>query len=401
MRLRALTAGWLLVGLVASPVQPSSSASDPRTPTLVLVGGALARENDAVYETILDARLPGRPLCVLPTASGEPDASMASYLEDFRARGGADAAIGLRVTRDDAARAADPDVVRTLAACGGFFFTGGDQSRIVDVFRPGGVDTPALEAIRSVLAAGGVVAGTSAGAAMPSDPMIGAGSSADALRHGVVCDDPDQEGPPGVWLRDGLGLLPGLLVDQHFLARGRLGRLLVAAVASDQVGLGIDENTALVITDPGTPRARGRVLGPAFVVVLEPPRGEPSSRRGDAIDLWLLADGDSITLAPEAAPTFTRASTAAKHTAGLELLAASVPDGFRLVPPDALSPDTRSPDTRSLDERSLDERPDDESYTLMPLRPETAPWLDSSPTLPCLESRSRSLRDHDIRDDDR
>ncbi len=93
--------------------------------------------------------------------------------------------------------------------------------------------------------AGAVVSGSSAGAAIMTDPMIGGGSSAGALQEGVRAEGEGE----GVVLEKGLGLLETAFVDQHFLARGRWARLLVAVLATDSfdLGMGIDENTALVV----------------------------------------------------------------------------------------------------------------------------------------------------------
>ncbi len=256
----------------------------------VIIGGALDPDNERVYGEILGRRLPGRPICVLPTASSRPKRSMRAYLQDFERYGGAGVATGFKITTKRSRRAMDARVAARLDECGGFFFTGGDQSRIVDVFRPAGESTPADEALRRVVAAGGVVAGTSAGAAMMSDPMIGGGGSGDAFEHGVT----SAEDSLGVWVRGGMGFLPAALVDQHCLARGRLGRLMVAVAARSEArrGLCIDEDTALV--------AEGeiaRVVGVSGVAFLDLEGATPASagfRRGR---LWLLGDGDRLDLA--------------------------------------------------------------------------------------------------------
>jgi cyanophycinase len=236
---------------------------------VVAVGGALAEDNAAVYDAILSRRLGGAAVCVLPTASATPRRTMRRSVDAFRRHGGPDAARGiLHPDRDPAA----------LEACGGFFFTGGDQSRIVDAFRPGGVDAPALGVVRARHRAGAVLAGTSAGAAMLSDPMIGDGTSEDAARFGVV----REEGRPGVWLRGGVGLVPGLLTDQHFFARGRLGRLVVALTAPDAppFGVGIDENTAAVIADD-----RIEAVGATAIAVV--------LREGDGARVWIVPAGSA------------------------------------------------------------------------------------------------------------
>jgi cyanophycinase len=121
------------------------------------------------------------------------------------------------------------------------FFTGGAQDRIVDAFQPGGRRTPLLEAVWQLFDDGGVVAGTSAGAAIMSPLMFRDAPDLVAVLKGRLRD--------GHELAPGLGFAgAGVFVDQHFLRRGRIGRLLPAMVARGYVtGLGVDENTAAFI----------------------------------------------------------------------------------------------------------------------------------------------------------
>ena len=128
-----------------------------------------------------------------------------------------------------------------------------------------------LRAIRAAQAAGGLVAGSSAGAAMMSQPMILGGTSLESVVHGVTAD-PEQ---PGLLLGDGLGFFPFGLLDQHFIKRGRLGRLVVAmAAAGVRRGFGIDENTALLVEGDA-----GRVCGEYGVMVVDIGPGGGRRRR--------------------------------------------------------------------------------------------------------------------------
>lgn len=119
----------------------------------------------------------------------------------------------------------DPEFVKPLTQATGVWFWGGTQSWLVDTY--GG--TRSEEALHGILKRGGVIGGTSAGAAIMSPVMI---------RHG----NPEPE------VGRGFGFLPGTVVDQHFLKRNRKDRLLnVLSRHPGHVGLGIDENTALVV----------------------------------------------------------------------------------------------------------------------------------------------------------
>jgi cyanophycinase len=131
----------------------------------------------------------------------------------------------------------------------GVFFTGGNQLRITRLIGGTRLDT-ALHRRREE---GLIIAGTSAGAAMMSSVMIVGSAPTMTLRAGVV------------ELGSGLGFLPGVLIDQHFEQRGRNRRLLAAiALHPHELGLGIDEDTAVVVRDHGF-----EVFGSGSVTVID------------------------------------------------------------------------------------------------------------------------------------
>ena len=272
----------LLLAL-ASQATPMA-AQDPGR--LVIIGGGLSGANEAVYRAVLDGVADGEPLCVIPTASATPARSMTGQVGRFDEHGGAGTAVGVLLSVDEPDAAHDPEVVARLSACGGFYFTGGVQSRITRLLRPDGVSTPALDAIRARHRAGALVAGSSAGAAIMSDPMIAGGSSARALDGGVIGG--------GVSVGPGLGFFTGL-TDQHFLARGRIGRLLVAVLQLDgaRLGFGIDENTALVVDGE-----RASVVGASGVVVVDgrEARRDADGHGGTGLRVTLLGAGDVLDL---------------------------------------------------------------------------------------------------------
>lgn len=263
--------------------------------TLVIVGGGLAGDNEAVYRAILDARSGSGPLCVFPTASAEPEESLRSTLGRFDRYGGEGTAKGIPLTVAEPGRALLPEVAQEIRQCSGFFFVGGVQSRIVEVFRPGGRDTPALEALRERFREGAVVSGSSAGAAIMTDPMIGGGDSRGALLEGVRTEGEGEGGGGGVRLEPGLGLWSGAQVDQHHLARGRWARLVVVLLATPghPVGFGIDENTALWVRGD-----TARVVGASGVLFFDV-RGasrEEGGHGGRNLRFHLLGAGDEVLL---------------------------------------------------------------------------------------------------------
>ena len=114
-----------------------------------------------------------------------------------------------------------------------------------------GKDTVVLKVIRKIYENGAVLGGTSAGAAVMSNPMIASGTSVGALTDGVhILKNFDQDtGDDQLFLTTGLGFFTHGIVDQHFLERGRFGRLLVATQYNKtRYGFGIDENSAMVYT---------------------------------------------------------------------------------------------------------------------------------------------------------
>ena len=257
-------------------------------PKLAVIGGRLEDDNDAIYAEM--HRLTGGRIVVFPTASSEPDVVGAETVAVFRNHG-FDVALAAIHGEGAAVAAQDPAIVALVEDYGNVFFTGGDQALITSALAPQGVESQVLAAIRRVHAAGGMVAGSSAGAAIMSGIMIEGGTSLEAATYGVVTD-PDM---PGLLLRHGLGFFPWGIVDQHFIKRGRLGRLIVAMTESGtRRGFGIDENTALFV-DGGM----GRVIGEfgAFILDLKGARQDKRRRSVDNITFGYADDGDSIDLA--------------------------------------------------------------------------------------------------------
>lgn len=215
---------------------------------VVLMGGAVRGDNDALRQRVVDlAGGKGARFVVIPTSSANPVASGDSAAHELRRRG-AQAEV-LRIAPawpgenlESARRAAaDPGNVARIRAATGVYFVGGAQERYADVLNPGGVASPVLQAVRELQARGGVIAGTSAGAAIMSRIMFRDAPNSLQVLKGVLRDGKEVE--------RGLGFAGDeLFIDQHFLKRGRIGRMLGAMLAKGyKIGLGVDENTAAVI----------------------------------------------------------------------------------------------------------------------------------------------------------
>lgn len=268
----------------------ASKASARRAAThlkYAIIGGRLEDDNRRIYREMW--RLAGGRILILPTASSEPEAVGAETLAAFEFHGFR--AEVLDVTEHNAAsRACDPAGVAKVREYASVYFTGGDQSKIVAALAPAGRESPLLAAIREAHDGGGLLAGSSAGAAMMSDTMIVGGTSFEAMFHGLT-EDPQQ---PGLLLGSGLGFFPHGLVDQHFIKRGRLARLVVAmAHAGVKRGFGIDENTALLIDGE-----EARVVGEYGMFLVDTSKAalDPASHSYSDVRLHYVDDGDRLQL---------------------------------------------------------------------------------------------------------
>jgi len=211
---------------------------------LVIVGGGLKDDNAAIHTRFVELCAPG-PIGIIPIASGEGLNAGEEAAAVWRQYANNRPVIVIPLTKDNATKADDPAIAAQIVACGGLWFTGGDQSRVTAVLKPANrsTRTACLAACFTVLNRDGVIGGTSAGAAIMSNPMIAGGQSPG--RPSLAADDDNTH----VRLSPGLGFLKTAMTDQHFLQRGRMGRLIDALQEfGDQSGFGISENCALVIT---------------------------------------------------------------------------------------------------------------------------------------------------------
>jgi cyanophycinase len=227
--------------------------------TLFIVGGG-PQPPALVEEFVKLAGGPGRAkIAVFAMASSDGATGGEEKAADLRALGAT--ARNVWITH---AQAQSDSAVRLLDGVTGIWFGGGDQTKLADVLN----GTATLRAIRARFAAGAVVGGTSAGAAVLSTPMLTGDE-----RH------PGGDRPPAdsseAWLTiardnvitaDGFGFITDAIIDQHFVRRKRHNRLVSLVLERPQrLGVGIDESTALLIGPDGI----WRVLGASVVVVYD------------------------------------------------------------------------------------------------------------------------------------
>jgi cyanophycinase len=250
--LLALSCALLLAVPLGAAAQPTPS---PRGHLLIVGGGP---KTDTVFRRFVDlAGGPGRArIVIFPMASSD---SGEADLEARLQRLGAEGHTPLFQQADTEA------AVAQIGHPTGIFFDGGDQVRLADILR----GTKVEAALHRLYDDGAVISGTSAGAAVMTTPMI----TGDEKRPGG--DRPPKKGSPEEFMtiaRDnivtavGFGFLPGAIVDQHFIRRRRLNRLISLVLEHpDLIGAGIDEMTALEVD----PNGMWRVLGDSAVVIFD------------------------------------------------------------------------------------------------------------------------------------
>jgi cyanophycinase len=216
---------------------------------LLIIGGA---EDKVGRATILRrfVRLAGgrnARIVVIPTASSFPDETVKTYTTVFGRLGVAAVAV---VNPRSRQAAAGGELLSVMDDATGVFITGGNQLKLSQLF----VGTPLADAITRAHERGAVVAGTSAGASIMSQFMISLGADGVTPRQRTS------------QLTSGLGLLPGVIIDQHFDERGRYGRLMsLVASSPNLLGMGIDEDTAAEVRDG----RRLTVVGSGAVFVVD------------------------------------------------------------------------------------------------------------------------------------
>lgn len=180
---------------------------------------------------------------ILTTASKIPKEVGSEYVRALAHLGAKNVGV-FDITKRE--QAADPDIITRLENADVIMVTGGDQLRLTSIL--GGTLFQDL-LLRKYQNEEFIYAGTSAGAAAASNNMIYQGSSGEALLKGEVK------------ITGGMGLIGGVIIDTHFVQRGRIGRLFQSVVSNPRIlGIGLGEDTGLLITNNCTMEAIGSGL---------------------------------------------------------------------------------------------------------------------------------------------
>lgn len=221
---------------------------------------------------------------IIPSASREPVLVGERYSKIFREMGAARIEV---LDIRDRAHGSDARYLQYADECTGIFLTGGDQLRLCGLLS----ETPLMERLRERIHNHEIsLAGTSAGAAIMGHHMIGGGSSGESPNRALVD------------MTMGLGIIPEVIVDQHFHNRNRMARLLSAiAIRPDRLGIGIDEDTCALFEPDGWIE----VIGKGTINIVDPQHLSYTNHRTAAVTqplslhslhLHILCHGDRFHL---------------------------------------------------------------------------------------------------------
>lgn len=251
---KSLPRSDMMLQLDSQPLQ--QRMPQPTKTAVLVIGGAEDKiHGRQILHTFFqrsggtDARI-----AIIPTASREPAVIGSRYHDIFEEMGAkAIEVIDIR----EREHGSDVDWQAFIEDCTGVFMTGGDQLRLCDLLS----DTPIMNCVRQRARSGQVtLAGTSAGAAVMGHHMIAGGGSGESPNQSLVD------------MTIGLGIIPEVIVDQHFHNRNRMARLLSAVAAHpDKLGIGIDEDTcAMFEGNMFEGNGSFQVIGKGTVTIVDP-----------------------------------------------------------------------------------------------------------------------------------
>jgi cyanophycinase len=215
--------------------------------TLVIIGGGEDKKDAKLILKFIAKKVGRGKIVVSTVASEQPGTIWNEYEALFRS-------LGVRhvfhLNVESRAEAMSERALAVMRDADAVFFTGGDQLRITSTLG----DTPVYTRVTEIFESGGLIAGTSAGASVMTETMMVSGEAETTQRVDNT-----------IRLAPGFGLLPGVIIDQHFSQRGRVGRLLAAVAQNPRMlGIGLDEDAAIVYR-----RQRFQVLGTNAVHILD------------------------------------------------------------------------------------------------------------------------------------
>jgi cyanophycinase len=267
---------------LAALLTACSSSPKPKPPgkgTLILAGGG-TEPSDVLNAFYQASGGSGKRIGIIPTASASPEAEISAWTSRLAAAGMTLVLLDIR-TREDADTKTMLEAAKT---CDGFWFAAGDQVRLADRL----VDTQMQKVLLDKFRDGACIAASSESACIMSKTMLTGRSAYNTDILSLI-------GSNAYRTREGMGLLPDhCITDQHVIRRNRQNRLFsVLMQLPDKLGLGIDENTALVVKD-----GVATVYGSRVVMVFDPAGMTKTPADGfQHMKIHVLKNGQRINLA--------------------------------------------------------------------------------------------------------
>lgn len=224
----------------------------------------------------------GDLIAAVTLASGYGDSAYIWMNDDFKKLTGDDC------LRFDSAAAHNPEKIAALQKAKIIFLGGGDQERFMRVIQ----NTPVKAAIRAARNTGALIAGTSAGASVMSEFMI----TGNALLDTVAASTFRVLKKGNLELKEGLGLLDSVIIDQHFVVRSRYNRMLEAIMEHPNFNcIGINESTAIIVDN-----GRATVVGESQVIIFSKPAGVHTTSgqalAAASVQLAIYVAGEKFTI---------------------------------------------------------------------------------------------------------
>jgi cyanophycinase len=248
----ALVTALLFLSCIGKDAHEASKSNTAKGKLYIIGGGK--RPAAMIEEMVRLAKLDGegRYAFVLPMASAEPDTAYFYLMKQLKAYGN----FKMFMLNPDSGDRVPEAILDSVKLASMIYITGGDQNRFMQIV----LNTPLHDAILTAYRDGALIAGTSAGAAVQSKKMI----TGNEHKYPEYTGNYRTIEADNIEIGEGLGLLETAIVDQHFIWRMRMNRLIAAAIEHpDELLIGIDESTAIIVEgDSAT------VTGVSQVVVL-------------------------------------------------------------------------------------------------------------------------------------
>jgi len=252
--------------------------------SLFIIGGG-TRSPELVQSLLKTSALqPKDYIIVLPMATAEPEASFNAIKKQITVF----SKNNIGALNFTPAQVNNKNWLDSLRGARLIYIVGGDQSRFMKAV----LNTPVYAAIHEAYQNGATIAGTSAGAAVMSKQMI----TGSQLKDTVYKETFNKLWTENIEFEEGMGLLDGVIIDQHFLKRSRYNRLISALAAYPKYEcIGIDEGTAIIVH-----QKKVTIAGASQVLRISKPKNLKVTSKNliklDGLDFHLYTDGDQFLL---------------------------------------------------------------------------------------------------------